>query len=72
MRRAKLVKNPNYWATDAQGNKLPYLDGLEFTFTADPTTTLMMAKAGEIDMDITVSPGKEMADYKDLGWRVNR
>ena len=24
---AKLVKNPTYWATDAQGNKLPYLDG---------------------------------------------
>ena len=69
---AKLVKNPNYWATDAQGNKLPYLDGLEFTFTADPSTALMMAKAGEIDMNITVSPGKAMADYKDLGWRTNR
>jgi ABC-type transport system substrate-binding protein len=69
---AKLVKNPNYWATDAKGNKLPYLDGLEFTFTADASTTLMMAKAGEIDMNITVSPGKPMADYKDLGWRVNR
>ena len=68
---AKLVKNPNYWATDAQGNKLPYLDGLDFTFTADPTTTLMMAKAGEVDMVITVSPGKQMADYKDLGWRIN-
>jgi ABC-type transport system substrate-binding protein len=69
---AKLVKNPNYWATDAKGNKLPYLDGLEFTFTADASTTLMMAKAGEIDMNITVSPGKPMADYRDLGWRVNR
>jgi ABC-type transport system substrate-binding protein len=66
------VKNPTYWATDANKNKLPYLDGLEFTFTADPTTALMMAKAGEIDMNITVSPGKPMADYRDLGWRVNR
>ena len=27
---AKLVKNPNYWATDAQGNKLPYLDEIGF------------------------------------------
>jgi peptide/nickel transport system substrate-binding protein len=69
---ATLVKNPDYWATDAEGNKLPYLDGLDFTFTADPTTTMMMAKAGEIDMVITVSPGKEMADYKDMGWTVHR
>jgi peptide/nickel transport system substrate-binding protein len=69
---AKLVKNPNYWATDAQGNKLPYLDGLDFTFTADPTTTLMMAKAGEVDMILNTSPGKQLADYEDLGWRVNR
>ena len=67
----KLVKNPNYWGTDAQGNKLPYLDGLDYTFTADPTTTLMMAKAGELDMVYSISPGKQMADYKDLGWRIN-
>jgi peptide/nickel transport system substrate-binding protein len=65
---AKLVKNPDYWATDAQGNKLPYLDGLEFAFTSDPTTTLMMAKAGEVDMVATVSPGRQMTDYEDLGW----
>jgi len=65
---AKLVKNPNYWATDAQGNKLPYLDGLDFTFTADPTTTLMMAKAGEVDMVMAASPGKQLAEYKDIGW----
>ena len=43
---SKMVKNPTYWAKDAQGNKLPYLDGLDFTFTADFTTELMMAKAG--------------------------
>ena len=56
---AKLVKNPNYWAKDAQGNKLPYLDGLEFTFTADPTTELMMAKADEVDMIVSLSAGKQ-------------
>ena len=67
----KLVKNPNYWAVDAQGNKLPYLDGIDFTFTADPTTTLMMAKTGEIDMVSTLSPGKQLADYANLGWRAN-
>ena len=67
----KLVKNPNYWVTDAQGNKLPYLDEIDYTFTADPATTLMMAKAGELDVIYSISPGKQMADYKNLGWRTN-
>jgi peptide/nickel transport system substrate-binding protein len=67
----KLVKNPNYWATDAEGNKLPYLDEIDYTFTADPMTTLMMAKAGEIDVVFSISPGKQMAGYEDLGWRVH-
>ena len=64
----KLVKNPNYWATDGQGNKLPYLDELDYSFSSDATTTLMMAKAGEVDMVATVSPGKQMVGYKDMGW----
>ncbi len=67
----KMVKNPNYWATDAQGNKLPYLDGLDYTFTSDATTVLMMAKAGEVDMVVAFSQGKQMADYKDMGWHAN-
>jgi ABC-type transport system substrate-binding protein len=67
----KLVKNPSYWAADAQGNKLPYLDEIDYVFTADATTTLMMAKAGEVDMVVTLSPGKQMVDYKDLGWRTH-
>jgi ABC-type transport system substrate-binding protein len=67
----KLVKNPNYWAKDAQGNKLPYLDEIDFVFVADSATMLMMAKAGEVDMVIGLSPGKDMVDYKNEGWRVN-
>jgi peptide/nickel transport system substrate-binding protein len=66
----KVVKNPNYWAKDAKGNKLPYLDGIDFIASPDTTTTLMMAKAGEIDM-VAVSPGQHMADYEKLGWRVH-
>jgi peptide/nickel transport system substrate-binding protein len=66
----KVVKNPNYWATDAQGNKLPYLDGIDIIASPDTTTTLMMAKAGEIDM-LAVSPGQGMANYEKLGWRVH-
>jgi ABC-type transport system substrate-binding protein len=65
---AKMVKNPTYWATDAQGNKLPYLDELDWTFTADYTTELMMAKAGEVDMIVNTFSGKQLADYRDAGW----
>jgi ABC-type transport system substrate-binding protein len=65
---AKMVKNPTYWAKDAQGGNLPYLDGLDWTFTADYTTELMMAKAGEVDMIVNTFSGKQLADYRDAGW----
>jgi peptide/nickel transport system substrate-binding protein len=67
----KLLKNPNYWATDATGSKLPYLDEIDYTFTADPATKLMMAKSGEVDMVAAIFPGEELLDYKNLGWRAN-
>ena len=38
--RDKLVvtRNPNYWRTDAAGNQLPYLDGVEFRVIEDSET----------------------------------
>lgn len=33
--RIVLSKNENYWKKDAEGNQLPYLDGLEFGIVAD-------------------------------------
>ena len=68
---AKLMKNPNYWGKDAQDNQLPYLDEIDFTFSADNTTELMMAKSGEVDMIVNTFSGKQLTDYKDLGWRTN-
>ncbi len=65
---AKMAKNPTYWAKDAQGGSLPYLDGLDWTFTADYTTELMMAKAGEVDMIVNTFSGKQLSDYKNAGW----
>jgi peptide/nickel transport system substrate-binding protein len=32
---------------------------------------LMMAKAEEVDMVVSTFSGRELADYKDMGWRVN-
>ncbi len=33
--RAILTKNPAYWATDADGNQLPYLDEIDFVYSPD-------------------------------------
>jgi peptide/nickel transport system substrate-binding protein len=66
-----MVKNPYYWQTDAHGGKLPYLDGVNYTFTSDPATTLMKAQSGEIDMVTSISPGKQLKDYAQMGWRTN-
>jgi ABC-type transport system substrate-binding protein len=44
-----LEKNPNYWGTDAQGRKLPYLDGIEIQIFGDPNTMTMALQAGQID-----------------------
>ena len=35
-----LERNPEYWAVDAQGVRLPYLDGVLITATAGTSTTL--------------------------------
>jgi len=33
--RAILMKNPTYWGEDGQGNKLPYLDEVDFIYSPD-------------------------------------
>jgi two-component sensor histidine kinase len=35
--RIVFERNPNYWLKDADGNQLPYVDGMEFIFIADST-----------------------------------
>ncbi len=44
-----LEKNPNYWAKDAQGRQLPYLDGVDIQVFGDPTTMTVALQAGQID-----------------------
>ena len=33
--RLTFKTNPNYWMKDAEGNQLPYLDGMEFIFMGE-------------------------------------
>ena len=44
------VKNPGYWATDAAGNQLPYLDEIQLVHMSDPATILSAFISGEIDI----------------------
>ena len=45
-----IVRNPYYFAVDPEGNQLPYIDEVRFTFFADKEALNLAAVAGEIDM----------------------
>ena len=42
-------KNPDYWATDAAGNQLPYLDAIEFRPIVEIDQRLNALQSGEIN-----------------------
>jgi len=44
------TKNANYWRKDAKGNKLPYLDSLEFRPIIDPQVRVNALLSGDINM----------------------
>ncbi len=45
-----IKRNPYYFAVDPEGNQLPYIDEVRFTFFADPQTLNLAAIGGEIDL----------------------
>ncbi len=47
--RLVLEKNPDYWQTDADGNQLPYLDGITFEFYPEPTARTTAIQTGNAD-----------------------
>ncbi|CAN5845192.1 ABC transporter substrate-binding protein [soil metagenome] len=47
--RLILEKNDNFWGTDADGNALPYLDGITFTFYPEPTARTTAIQTGNAD-----------------------
>lgn len=44
------TKNPNYWRSDDKGNKLPYLDSVEFRPIVDPQQRVNALLSGDITM----------------------
>jgi peptide/nickel transport system substrate-binding protein len=45
-----LKRNPNYWKTDEQGHKLPYLDSIRMDIQANRDVELLRFKRGEVDL----------------------
>lgn len=56
-------RNPDYWRTDAQGERLPYLDGITFRPVPDSQTRVNGLLSGEYDVAMTSSaPAIETLD----------
>ena len=47
--RMVLKKNPDFWGRDAKGNKLPYLDGITFSYLPDATARVTALQTGNVD-----------------------
>jgi peptide/nickel transport system substrate-binding protein len=45
-----LKRNPNYWKTDGQGRKLPYLDSIRLDIQPNRDVEMMRFKRGELDL----------------------
>ena len=65
---SKLVvtKNTNYWRKAPNGDKLPYLDGMTFTFLAEVSPRVQGVKSGSLDavMFTTASEAKQIIDIQ--------
>jgi peptide/nickel transport system substrate-binding protein len=59
-----VVKNPNYWQTDANGVQLPYLDEIEFRVINDSQARQQALEAGDVDM-LATSDGDVIADLRE-------
>lgn len=45
-----MKRNPDYWAVDKDGNALPYLDGIKWSFVPDKKTEVMQFRRGNFEM----------------------
>ena len=45
-----LERNPYYWKTDTKGNRLPYLDELDFLFVPSADAQVLRFQSGETDI----------------------
>lgn len=53
-REVFLKRNPNYWQTDASGNRLPYLEGVSYGFLKEAASQLLEFQKGTFDESIGI------------------
>ncbi|MFM7774886.1 MAG: ABC transporter substrate-binding protein [Candidatus Kapaibacterium sp.] len=49
-----LERNPRYWECDEAGNRLPYLDGIRFSFITDDKVQFQEFMAGNLDESFSI------------------
>ena len=61
-----LKKNPNYFESDSNGNRLPYLDGIKITFNESKAAEFLLFRQGKLDFlnDIDASFKDEILTLK--------
>ena len=60
----RMVRNPNYWRTDASGRQLPYLDGIEFRPIPDTDIRYSAIRSGDLDAT-SVNTGLRVDEYNE-------
>ena len=60
----RMVRNPNYWRTDAEGRQLPYLDGIDFRPIPDTDARYAALRSGDLDAS-SVNEGLRVDDYNE-------
>lgn len=51
----RVIRNPDYWRTDAFGNQLPYLEEIEFRILPDAAARDEALESGDIDLLYTLT-----------------
>ncbi|MGH9135336.1 MAG: ABC transporter substrate-binding protein [Ilumatobacteraceae bacterium] len=62
--RLVVTKNPDYWVTDENGDKLPYLDEIEFRVIPDSQVRGQALQSGDVDL-ISTSDAAVISDFVD-------
>ncbi len=60
----RMVRNPDYWRTDAEGRQLPYLDAVEFRPIPDTDGRFAALRAGDLDAS-SVNTGIRIDEYNE-------
>jgi len=61
--RLTVKKNPNYWRTDADGTRMPYLDSVEFRMIPDNDARGKALQAKDVDV-IQTFAGQQVVDFQ--------